>query len=187
MARESNLTTQKQEFIKESYLKEMHTRINWWRHHRPNIQPVLHSKAKTKVKDHYKLPTIMHSSIQTDNKNLLDIQNVQHMSTASRSEQMETSLTDSMMKPVSPGTRSLLYNGTSKEQKGRYCYLKVRNSLRPEEKYCYPLATSWIYGWHLGNLVDNSCPQYRRCRIVSDTFYRKNGIPTQPSHTDMAL
>ncbi|XP_069812368.1 protein SPMIP1 [Dendropsophus ebraccatus] len=182
MARELNLTTQKQEFIKESYLKEMHTRINWWRHHRQNTQPAPHLKAK--VKDHYKLPTIQ---TKIDNNNCLDIQNVLHLRNGRRSEQMETSPIESMMKPVSAGTRSLLYNGTSKEEKGRYCYLKVRNSLGPEEKYCYPIATSWVYGWHLGNLLDNSCPQYRRCRIVSDTFYRKNGIPTQPNHTDMAL
>lgn len=188
MARELNLTTQKQEFMKESYLKEMHTRINWWRH-RQNMQPVPHKTSKAKVKDHFRLPTIIDSKIQADidNKNCKDTKNVQIVRTCRGSDEMETSPIESEMKPVSPGIRSLLYHGTSKEEKGRYRYLKTRKSLGPEEKYCYPIATSWVYGWHLGNFVDNSCPQYRRCRIVSDTFYRKNGIPTQPNHTDMAL
>ncbi|KAM3926673.1 protein SPMIP1 [Leptodactylus fuscus] len=180
------LTTQKQEFIKESYLKEMYTRINWWRHYRENMQPVSHLQSKTKVKDHFKLPTITDSRIQAkmDNKNCLDVQSP---TDDRKINEMEISSMESQMKPVSPETRSLLYHGTSKEQKGRYYYLKIRNSLGPDEKYKYPITSSWVYGWNLGNLVDNSCPQYRRCRIVSDTFYRKNGIPSQPNHTDMAL
>ncbi|KAG8576714.1 hypothetical protein GDO81_009943 [Engystomops pustulosus] len=190
MAREVNLTTQKQEFIKESYLKEMHTRVNWWRHYRQNFPPSPHLKSK--VKDHVKLPTINDSCIQAkmnskDDKNSLDIENVLNLNDGRKNDQMETGLIESEMKPVSPEIRSLLYQGTSKEEKGRYRYLKIRNRLGPEEKYCYPITTSWVYGWHLGNLVDNSCPQYRRCHIVSDTFYRKNGIPTQPKRTDMAL
>ncbi|XP_040271685.1 protein ATP6V1FNB isoform X1 [Bufo bufo] len=190
MARELNLTTQKQEFIKESYLKEMHTRINWWRHYRKNLQPAPRLKPEANVRDDIKLPTITGPSIQAkvDNKNGLNIHSVQNLRDGKWSDQIETSPTESEMKPVSPGTRSLLYHGTSKEGKGRYHYLKIRNSFGPDEKYCYPIATSWIYGWHFaGNLIDNSCPQYRRCRIVSDTFYRKNGILAQPNHTDMAL
>ncbi|XP_066446024.1 protein SPMIP1 [Eleutherodactylus coqui] len=188
MSRELNLTTQKQEFMKESYLKEMQTRINWWRHYRQNRQPEPRLQSKAKVKDHFKLPTV-DSSIQAklDNKNCSNIQSVQNLEDGKKSDQQETNIIESEMKPVSPETRSLLYHGTSKEEKGRYCYLKIRNSLGPEEKYCYPIATSWVYGWHLGDLVENSCPQYRRCGIVNNTFYRKNGIPTQPNHADMAL
>lgn len=152
MARELNLTTQKQDFIKESYIKEMQTRINWWRHYRQNMQPVPPIKSKAKGKDHFRLPTIIDSRIQTDidNKNCMDTKNSQKLRTASRSDEMESSPIESQMKPVSPGTRSLLYHGTSKEEKGRYRYLKIRNSLGPEEKYCYPVATSWVYGWHSG-------------------------------------
>ncbi|XP_069618173.1 protein SPMIP1 [Ranitomeya imitator] len=184
MAREFNLTTQKQEFIKESNLKEIQTRMNWWRKYRQNSQAVSPetSKMKAKVKDHLKLPTITHPSLQAKMEKKKQDQEPSNRQT----DQMETSTTEYQMKPISGETRGLLYHGTSKEGKGRYHYLKIRNSLGPEEKYYYPLATSWVYGWHVGNLVDNG-PQFRRCRIVSDTFYRKNGIPTQPKYTDMAL
>ncbi|KAM4035270.1 protein SPMIP1 [Anomaloglossus baeobatrachus] len=184
MARELNLTTQKQEFIKESNLKEIHTRMNWWRQYRQGVQAGQHdrSKIKVKVNDHLKLPSITHPNLEAKIENKKEDLEPSN----SGSDQMESSTIDSQMKPVSAEARSLLYHGTSKEGKGRYRYLKLRNSLGPEEKYYYPLATSWVYGWHVGNLVDN-CPQFRRCRIVSDTFYRKNGIPTEPTYTDMAL
>ncbi|XP_075711224.1 protein SPMIP1 isoform X2 [Rhinoderma darwinii] len=156
MARELNLTTQKQEFMKESYLKEIHTRINWWHHYRQNLQPVPHLVSKPKVKNHFKLPTIIHSSIEAniDNKNCLDIhQDVHNPREGRNSDEMKTGLMESQMKPVSPGTRSLLYQGTSKEEKGRHRYLKARNILGPEEKYCFPVTTSWDYGWRLGTII----------------------------------
>lgn len=56
-----------------------------------------------------------------------------------------------LMRPVSPQSRETLYNGLSEEGKGRSQYLKRRVQKMPEEKFDYPLLSSWEYGWRLGN------------------------------------
>ncbi|XP_063782771.1 protein SPMIP1 [Pseudophryne corroboree] len=183
MARQFTLTTQKQECIKETYLKEIMTRINWRQRYAQTFPTIATFKAKPK------LPPITGSSVHvtSDDKRSENIQqNVQTLKDLSKSDKVEaTSVMNTQMKPVSPKTRSLLYNGTSKEEEGRYRYMKTRSHLKPEEKYLFPLATSWEYGWEIVNIDNNNW--HRRCRIVTDTFYRKNGIPSEPSPRDMAL
>lgn len=58
-----------------------------------------------------------------------------------------------LMRPVSPQSRETLYNGLSREGKGRSQYLKRRTQKMPEERFEYPLVSSWEYGWRLGNSV----------------------------------
>jgi hypothetical protein len=85
------------------------------------------------------------------------------------------------MRPVSPSVRKLLYRGFTKEGKGRYQYLQARTAKKPEEKYKFPLTSSWDYGWHLDDVVkDFHAPLYGRSRIVRDTFFRRNGILYEP-------
>lgn len=80
-----------------------------------------------------------------------------------------------------PGTNSLLYDGFTKEGKGRYQYLHARTYKKPEQKYDYPLTSSWEYGWRLGDVVKEfRAPQFGRSRIVRDTFFRRNGILYEP-------
>lgn len=57
------------------------------------------------------------------------------------------------MRPVSPQSKETLYNGLSKEGKGRSQYLKRRMQKMPEERFVYPLLSSWEYGWRLGNEI----------------------------------
>ncbi|XP_075061356.1 protein SPMIP1 [Mixophyes fleayi] len=192
MARQFNLTTQTQECMKETYLKELMTRINWRRRYAKNFPTIATSKLKPKIKDHFKLPSISDPSFQVANDNKSyesSHQNAQSPQDRSKTNVVETtSAMVAQMRPVSPKTQSLLYHGTSKQEEGRYHYMKARNNLKPEEKYLFPLATSWDYGWHLaGNSNNINCPLHRRCRIVTDTFFRKNGIPPEPNLKDMAL
>ncbi|KAJ4926638.1 hypothetical protein JOQ06_014387 [Pogonophryne albipinna] len=54
--------------------------------------------------------------------------------------------------PVSPKTRNALYQDSSHHGKGRRLYLQRRGNIRPEEKFDFPLLSSWEYGWRLGEL-----------------------------------
>ncbi|XP_061474311.1 protein SPMIP1 [Rhineura floridana] len=91
----------------------------------------------------------------------------------------------SEMRVPTPQTTQLLYQGFSREGKGRHLYLKERKMKSPEEKFCYPVLSSWEYGWRLGDIVkDIKTPIHGKSRIVKDTFYFKNGIFYCPSQTD---
>ncbi|XP_075430928.1 protein SPMIP1 [Ascaphus truei] len=92
------------------------------------------------------------------------------------------------MRPVTPLTSHMLYEGFSKEGKGRYIYLKKRKQLGPEDKFPYPILSSWDYGWRLGDVVKEfRVPIHGRCKIVRDTFYMRNGVFCPPAHTDKML
>ncbi|XP_053544953.1 protein ATP6V1FNB [Bombina bombina] len=92
------------------------------------------------------------------------------------------------MRPATPHASHALYDGFSKEGKGRYMYLRMRKQLGPEEKYPHPILSSWDYGWRLGEVVKEfKFPIHGRSKIVRDTFYSRNGIYCQPSHTDKML
>ena len=81
------------------------------------------------------------------------------------------------MRPSTPSTRALLYNGISAHGEGRFAYLKKRTLLAPEEKYEFPILSSCEYGWKILQLSKNTRPsEYGRTCIVRDTFYRNSGI-----------
>ncbi|XP_025020553.1 uncharacterized protein LOC112540311 [Python bivittatus] len=89
------------------------------------------------------------------------------------------------MRVPTPETMQLLYRGFSHEGKGRQQYLKERMLKSPEEKFCYPVLSSWEYGWRLGDVVkDIRTPVHGKSCIVKDSFYFKNGIFYNPSKTD---
>lgn len=83
------------------------------------------------------------------------------------------------MHPVDPVLKDCLYDGFTKEGKGRYMYLHQRYSTIPEQKFAYPTCSSWDYGWRLCDVIkkeDIKKPKYGRNKIVEDTFYTRNGI-----------
>uniref|UniRef100_A0A8D2L0Z7 Sperm microtubule inner protein 1 C-terminal domain-containing protein n=1 Tax=Varanus komodoensis TaxID=61221 RepID=A0A8D2L0Z7_VARKO len=58
------------------------------------------------------------------------------------------------MRASTPQTLQLLYQGFSHEGRGRGHYLKERRKKSPEEKFSYPVLSSWEYGWQkLATLV----------------------------------
>lgn len=72
-------------------------------------------------------------------------------------------------------TRQKIYS-----QGGRSDYLRTRHRRRPESRYAFPVVSSWEYGWRLGDVIPTDAmhnPAHGRCRIISDTFYRSNGLP----------
>jgi len=78
------------------------------------------------------------------------------------------------MRPSSEGAKKLLYDGFSKEGKGRSQYLQYRTSTRiPEERFDYTVTSNWEYGWQ--QRVKLAPPRYGRSRIVRETFFRTGG------------
>ena len=62
--------------------------------------------------------------------------------------------------------------------------MKKRVLTKPEDKYEYPLLSSWDIGWKVGDLMNRyKTPRHGRAKIINDTFYRNNGIiyPTNKS------
>ncbi|KAM3849781.1 protein SPMIP1-like [Diretmus argenteus] len=93
-----------------------------------------------------------------------------------------------LMRPVSPQTREALYQASSHHGKGRSLYLQRRGQKRPEEKFDFPLLSSWEYGWRLGDYsLDYRSPASGRSSVVKNTFYARNGIFNIPSATDTLL
>lgn len=54
------------------------------------------------------------------------------------------------MRQVPPSTLQLLFQGISHDGQGRASYLRERHRQKPEEKFLYPILSSWEYGWHMG-------------------------------------
>lgn len=54
------------------------------------------------------------------------------------------------MRQVPPSTLQLLFQGISHDGQGRALYLRERHRQKPEEKFQYPILSSWEYGWHVG-------------------------------------
>ncbi|XP_054550954.1 uncharacterized protein LOC119230461 isoform X2 [Talpa occidentalis] len=53
------------------------------------------------------------------------------------------------MRKVPPSTLQLLFQGISHDGEGRALYLRERHRQKPEEKFPYPILSSWDYGWHV--------------------------------------
>jgi hypothetical protein len=84
-------------------------------------------------------------------------------------------LTD--MKTPDEATSKLLYDGLSKEGKGRYQYLQTRKLEKPEDRFEYPVNSSFEYGWKLKEVAQEyKTPSHGRGRIVEESFYRRNGV-----------
>lgn len=84
------------------------------------------------------------------------------------------------MFPVNSKVRDKLYDGITKEEKGRYQYLKERIQTIPEKRYQFPLCSSWDYGWRMEDYIPKDTiknAEYGRRAIVESDFFTRNGIP----------
>ncbi|ELT88277.1 hypothetical protein CAPTEDRAFT_204171 [Capitella teleta] len=82
------------------------------------------------------------------------------------------------MRPADERTLKKLYTGFTKEEKGRYSYLRDRHEIIPEQKFTFPTLSSMKYGWKLADSYQLKRPNYARTRLIKDTFYTANGVPT---------
>ena len=81
-------------------------------------------------------------------------------------------------------TKDKLYDGFTKEEKGRYQYLKERKNVIPEQKYSFPILSSWEYGWKLDEQFKLQRPKHARTRMIQDSFYTRNTVPTLEGPSD---
>ncbi|XP_069372615.1 protein SPMIP1 [Paralichthys olivaceus] len=89
------------------------------------------------------------------------------------------------MRPVSPQTSQALYQDSSHHGRGRRLYLQRRGLRRPEEKFDFPLLSSWEYGWRLGDYaLDYRTPSCARLSVVRNSFFTRNGVFGSSSATD---
>lgn len=92
------------------------------------------------------------------------------------------------MYPVERPVRKLLYNGFSREDKGKLQYLKERSKTIPEKRYQFPLCSNWDYGWRLEDHIPKNsikAPTYARRAIVESDFFTRNELPAY--HRDRHL
>ncbi|XP_014353782.1 protein SPMIP1 [Latimeria chalumnae] len=181
MGREFNMTAQRQNFWKEVMLKEAETRVKWWREYKAEHPKT--SRSKTAPKETIKLPPIRTASArEKPGPEKKVVPETPRGAEESTGQMLESA---SEMKPVTPRTKELLYHGISHNLDGRYSYLHARKMKKPEDRYYYPLTTSWDYGWQLGNM-EFKIYGNRLTHIVQDTFFRKNGV-FFPDHSNELL
>ena len=166
--RELNLDTQRQNFWRDAIIKETSVRLDWLSKHEKDTYHELKTQALEANKDA--------NENEISDKNSAASQNDSETSkpdfeTRNDEEKMK------QMRPVDSNTRRLLYDGFSKEGKGRYQYLQSRTiNNKPEQKYDYPHISQWEYGWKQDEQVELRPPMHGRNRVVRDTFFRTRGI-----------
>jgi len=174
--------TQIQKFLEESYNKERDVRLAW--HAKSGPKESGKSKQfevfRRKIENESKPADGFLSKVPKDvvepryNKKIKNFDDT--MADKSSGEALSAE-----MRPVSGKTKEMLYDGFTKEGKGRYQYLHARNEQNPEDKFSFPLLSSWEYGWRLSDVIKKEeikKPKNGRTRIVADTFYTRTGIPS---------
>ncbi|XP_051873994.1 protein ATP6V1FNB isoform X2 [Pristis pectinata] len=136
------IDTRSQKCWAELIDKESTTRVIWREKYRDK-QPIVLDTIPKKQSKVFKLPA---------RDNILPAIHIPKQQEERKKPVQETPLKTELtqeMRPVTPQIRSLLYDGFSKEQRGRHLYLKKRMAKPPEEKFHHPLLSSWAYGWRL--------------------------------------
>ncbi|KAL8585437.1 hypothetical protein ACOMHN_024598 [Nucella lapillus] len=182
-ARNANFTTQYSDFLKESYEKESSQRLAWFAKRRT-------TQVSTKSRQ---LEVFRKKITEASKPSEALLSRLPKISAEPRyhrrkgdfgahPEQWPDVDAHREMRPVSPDTWQMLYDGFTKEEKGRYQYLRKRWNIIPEKKFAFPTLSSWDYGWRLGDHMkkeDITKPAFGRTRMLNDTFFTRNGIETQ--------
>ena len=168
------IDTRTQEAWKELIHKEAATRMTWHKSYKPKVNENewfkrrFYTQAVTKPLGRSLPPITAPSSHSTKLPENL-------------SKPIEIPSNDSDefydMYPVSEGLKDVLFDGFSKEEKGRYRYLNLRKEIPLENRYQHPISNSMTYGWKLGETGQQfKAPTYARGKIVEESFYRRNGV-----------
>lgn len=182
MVREA-VDTQKQNFWKEMIDKEVYIRLAWQEKYckefaSDSVRRIQRKKRPDLVPKPViplKLPSIEKSK-RSDDKAKKEVEAKARIAMLAKRDPGALLVE---MRPASTRTKMILYKGFSQIGEGRYAYLQKRNQKNPEEKFEFPITSSWEYGWRLGDTItidDMKTPKHGRTRIVKDSFYRPNGI-----------
>ena len=178
MSRESNINTTRQEFLKESFSKEAKLRNRWFQgYFGANTLPahLQSERAGSPGLNTKKKPSVTLIKIRpappTPPIKLSQIDEIPAM--------IESGEKFKEMRSPSPGTKGIIFSGLSCEGNGRKAYLRKRNKKPPELKFEYPQTSALEVGWQIAALSKEQVDQpafYGKGRIVSDTFFRSNGV-----------
>lgn len=186
MSRNYPADTQIQKFLEESYNKERDTRLGWYF---KNVADPDRQERQSKQFEVFRKK--IEAACPKPTEGLLQLRKLKPKNYHKRIINYDDSLaklrashermaTVGDMVPAPTRTKTLLYDGFTKEGRGRYQYLQSRYQEIPEDKYHFPVLSSWEYGWRLGDVIkteDIKKPTQGRTRIVADTFYTRTGIP----------
>lgn len=175
--------TQVQKFYEEAINKERDFRLGWYMKSKPQGGAKKSSKQsevfRRKIENDCKPSDGYLSKVRTDAKEPRYNKKIVRDDGFVGDTDIHQ-LLSAEMRPPSASTKGKLYDGFTKEGKGRYQYLLSRNQKNPEEKYTFPLTSSFEYGWKLSDVInkkDIKKPANGRTRIVADTFYTRTGMP----------
>lgn len=185
MARNFYNDTMKQNFWKESIKTEATTRLNSYLFPRGQSRnkscqfEVYHKRMEeTKPSDSLleRLP-----SISVTDKIFYPMKKVDYNEVYDRDRIMtdDELLNIPIMRSPSPHVRKSMYDGLTREGKGRHFYLRQRYEKNPEEKFPLPVCTSWDYGWRLSDVMkkeDTRKPEHGSYMILKHTLYTRNGL-----------
>ncbi|XP_069499879.1 protein SPMIP1 [Ambystoma mexicanum] len=178
------LTTRNQNTWKELIEKEAYTRVSWKLKYgqQQQEQPPLGARRRRVLTKLPAVPTLPMISSPVKEEREAERPAPRELLRS------QDAFSQAEMRPATPLTRNLLYDGFSKEGKGRSMYLQRRKREGPEEKFPHPVLSSWEYGWRIGDVVkDAPNPIHGRSAIVKDTFFIRNGVFHHPSKTDRML
>lgn len=174
MVRELNMDTQRQNFWKESINKEAIVRLAW--HNRYSKE---FARSTFVAKPRQQGLTIQSPGAHKVSDKKKEAKNLQS-SSKEKFEEVAKKNPEALlveMRPVSTGTKALLYKGFSALGEGRYQYLQERKLKKPEDKYEFPITSAWEVGWKINEYVPNlRGEQFGRTKVIRDSFYRPNGI-----------
>lgn len=83
------------------------------------------------------------------------------------------------MIPPDSDTTKKLYEGVSRDERGRFNYLRCRHKSSPDSRYRWPIVSSWEYGWNIQDVVRLEIlptSSHGKRNLVRDTFYSRNGV-----------
>ncbi|KAI5651450.1 hypothetical protein NE865_00694 [Phthorimaea operculella] len=91
---------------------------------------------------------------------------------------------DPIMRPVPPEQMQIIHDGLP--YFGRLEYLKVRNRIKPEDKYYFQETMGWAYGWRLQDSVfGKQAPSYGRVAKLSKSMNRSGPQPDPQDPCDL--
>lgn len=180
MVRELNMDTQRQNFWKESIHKEAMVRLAWQTQYSKEF-----ARAGGFGKTRAKKMSIDVKPVMKNLQEKLDMK-LNDLPAAETETQVEIAKPASRpsvylkeMRPASKRTVKLLYEGFSADGGGRYAYLEKRKTIIPENKYEFPITSSFEYGWKNKDAMRGIKPaQFSRSCTIKEEFYRPNGIFT---------
>ncbi|XP_060878148.1 uncharacterized protein LOC132950644 [Metopolophium dirhodum] len=88
----------------------------------------------------------------------------------------------SYMYPVPFDIEQQLYNGISRNEEGRYRYLKTRNRFSPDEKYRVCPTYNYKYGWNINKMGPSVVPKHGRKQVLKKAMYSIHGITLYDKH-----